>query len=115
AGTSGSVGTIVVTSDRVGVSLGTTSTTAAAGNHTHTAGQVGAYTIAEVNNLLAGKANLTGATFTGTVTAPYINAAIARTGDGGVNTANAIILYPEGGALRVNTSGQGAIKIRLPV
>jgi len=34
-GTAGSVGTIVVTADAVGVALGTTSTTAAAGNHTH--------------------------------------------------------------------------------
>lgn len=40
AGTAGSVGTIVVTADSIGVSLGSTSTTAAAGNHNHD----GAYT-----------------------------------------------------------------------
>ena len=37
AGTAGSVGTLAVTADAVGVSLGSTSTTAAAGNHGHTA------------------------------------------------------------------------------
>lgn len=35
-GAAGSVGTLTVTADSVGVNLGTTSTTAAAGNHTHT-------------------------------------------------------------------------------
>lgn len=35
AGTSDSVGTLTITSDSVGVTLGTTSTTAAKGNHTH--------------------------------------------------------------------------------
>lgn len=35
AGTAGSIGTINVGADAIGVSLGTTSTTAAAGNHTH--------------------------------------------------------------------------------
>lgn len=40
AGTAGSIGTIVVGTDTIGVSLGTTSTTAAAGNHTHTINDV---------------------------------------------------------------------------
>lgn len=35
AGTAGSIGTINVSADAIGVNLGTTSTTAAAGNHTH--------------------------------------------------------------------------------
>lgn len=35
AGTAGTVGTLTITADAVGVSLGTTSITAAAGNHTH--------------------------------------------------------------------------------
>jgi len=35
AGSSGTIGTLTVTADSVGVTLGTTGTTAAAGNHTH--------------------------------------------------------------------------------
>jgi hypothetical protein len=35
AGSAGTIGTVTVTTDSIGVSLGTSSTTAAAGNHTH--------------------------------------------------------------------------------
>lgn len=40
--------------------------------HNTTAAQVGAYTTAQTNNLLNTKANLSGATFTGTINAPVI-------------------------------------------
>lgn len=40
AGTAGTVGTLVITSDTVGVALGTTSTTAARGDHVHAASAV---------------------------------------------------------------------------
>lgn len=64
AGTAGSVGTIVVTADAIGVALGTTSTTAAAGNHTH----AGMGTVLSV-----GAGN--GLTDSGTATAPVLNVA----------------------------------------
>ena len=90
-GTASSVGTIVVTADSVGVALGTTSTTAAAGNHTHagmgtvtsvTAGdgltQTGTSTINPTINI-SGHAGTAGSVGTLVITADSVGVALGTT------------------------------------